>query len=81
MIDKKLLEILACPLSKAPVLLDGERLVSTDPETRRVYRIEDDIPVMLIEESVELGPEEHLEILKRHGATPFAAKTRRKAAR
>ena len=77
MIDKKLLSILACPLSKAPVLLDGERLVSTDPETRRVYRIEDDIPIMLIEEGGELGPEEHAEILKKHGARPFAGKTKK----
>jgi uncharacterized protein YbaR (Trm112 family) len=71
MIDKKLLEILACPLSKAPVVLDGERLVSTDVETRRAYRIEDGIPIMLVEEGTELSASEHSEILKKHGAEPF----------
>ena len=40
-IDKDLLEILVCPESKAPLVLDGDTLVSTDPETRRRYRIED----------------------------------------
>lgn len=71
MIDKKLLEILACPLSKAPVILDNQRLVSTCPETRRAYRIEDDIPIMLIEEGTQLSEEEHARILKQHGAQPF----------
>ncbi len=68
MIDNMLLEILACPLSKAPVVLDGERLVSTDPETRRAYRIDDGIPIMLIEEATELDAEEHAAVLEKHGA-------------
>ncbi|MCC6547226.1 Trm112 family protein [Candidatus Sumerlaeota bacterium] len=71
MIDQKLLAILACPLTKAPVVLDQNRLVSTDPETRRAYRIEDDIPIMLVEEGTTLGAEEHARILKEHGAQPF----------
>lgn len=70
MIDEKLLEILACPLTKAPLLLDGNRLVSTCARTRKAYRIEDGIPVLLIEEGTELTAEEHGEVLSRHGATP-----------
>lgn len=54
-IDKELLEILACPESKAPVVEveeGGEHwLVSTDPATRRRYPVRDGIPVMLIDES------------------------------
>ena len=68
--DTRLLEILACPLSQAPVILDNNRLVSTCPETRRAYRIEDDIPIMLIEEGEALSAEEHATILKEHGAEP-----------
>lgn len=71
-IDPKLLEILACPLSKAPVILDGDRLVSTDPDTRRAYRIDDGIPIMLVEEGTELSPSEHSAILKKHGTNPSA---------
>lgn len=70
-IDKKLLDILACPLSKAPLVLDGERLISTDAETRRAYKVDEGIPVMLIDESTELSPAEHEEVLTRHGAQPF----------
>ncbi len=66
-IDPELLEILACPESKASLVLDGETLVSTDPATRRRYRIEDGIPIMLIDESEVLDEEVWREIMKRHG--------------
>ncbi len=69
--DEKLLEILVCPESKAPLLLEGDHLVSTDPKTRRSYRIEDDIPIMLIEEAEVLPEETWRSILERHGAEPF----------
>ena len=67
MIDPELLEILVCPLSKAELVLDGDYLVSTDKETRRRYRIEDDIPIMLIEESETLDLQTWEEIMKKHG--------------
>lgn len=67
MISKDLLEILCCPESRADLILDGDTLVSTDKQTRRRYRIEDDIPVMLIEESEQLTLEEWTEIMKKHG--------------
>ena len=49
MIDKELLEILACPLDKQPVDLDGDRLVCRSCGRR--YPIRDGIPVMLVEEA------------------------------
>ena len=67
MISKDLLDILCCPETKAVLVLDGETLVSTDKKTRRRYRIEDDIPVMLIDESEQLSMEEWTEIMKKHG--------------
>jgi len=66
MISKELLDILCCPETKADLVLDGNTLVSTDKNTRRRYRIEDDIPVMLIDESEQLSMEEWREIMKRH---------------
>jgi len=66
-ISKELLEILVCPLSKAPLVLDGTTLVSTDKDTRRRYRIEDGIPDLLIEDSEELDPATWAEIMKKHG--------------
>ncbi len=67
MISKDLLDILCCPDTKADLVLDGNTLVSTDKETRRLYRIEDDIPIMLIEESEQLSMEEWVAIMKKHG--------------
>ena len=49
MIDDKLLEILACPVCKVRVKLEGERLVCT--QCTRRYPIRDGIPVMLVEEA------------------------------
>jgi uncharacterized protein YbaR (Trm112 family) len=49
MIDKELLDILACPACKADVKLEGERIVCT--KCGRRYPIKDDIPIMLIDEA------------------------------
>jgi hypothetical protein len=67
MLDKALLDILCCPESKASLLQDGEFLVSTDKNTRRRYRIEDDIPVLLIDESEQLDEATWTEIMERLG--------------
>lgn len=67
MINKELLDILCCPETKADLVLDDNTLVSTDKNTRRRYRIEEDIPVMLIDESEQLSVEEWKGIMKRHG--------------
>ena len=66
MISKELLDILCCPETKADLVLDGNTLVSTDKKTRRRYRIEDDIPIMLIDESEQLSPEEWKSIMIKH---------------
>lgn len=66
MISKDLLDILCCPETKADLVLDGDFLVSVDKETRRRYRIEDDIPIMLIDESEQLEYDEWSEIMKKH---------------
>jgi len=50
-IDKELLEILVCPKTRAPLVLSGDWLYSTDAETRLRYPIRDGIPVMLIDEA------------------------------
>ena len=67
MISKELLNLLCCPETKADLVLDGNFLVSTDKNTRRRYRIEDDIPIMLIDESEQLDLKTWKEIMKRCG--------------
>jgi len=48
-IDKKLLEILACPDCKAPVKEKDGKIICTGCGKR--YPIRDNIPIMLIEEA------------------------------
>lgn len=67
MISKELLDILCCPETKADLVLDGDYLVSVDKSTRRRYRIENDIPIMLIEESEQLDYNTWKEIMQKHG--------------
>ena len=49
MIDKELLDIVACPACKADVRLEGERIVCA--KCGRRYPIKDDIPIMLVDEA------------------------------
>ena len=51
MIDKELLEILACPQCKAEVKLEGEKIICKNPQCGLRYPIRDGIPVMLIDEA------------------------------
>lgn len=46
-----LFDLLVCPQARVPLKFVDGRLVSTDGATRRVYRVDGDIPVMLVEES------------------------------
>ena len=55
MIDPELLEILACPACKAPVRLEGERIVCAGPSCGLRYPVRDGIPVMLVEEADRPG--------------------------
>ncbi|UCG37800.1 MAG: Trm112 family protein [bacterium] len=52
-IDQELLDILACPKCKGPVQLENGGHFLACHSCRLKYRIEDDIPVMLIDEAEE----------------------------
>lgn len=69
-LSKDLLDILVCPKTHAKVVLDGERLVSTDPETRLAYRIEGGFPRMLIDEATELPRDEWQKVMGEHNIDP-----------
>ena len=55
MIDKELLDILACPACKADVRLENDRIICTNPKCGLKYPIKDGIPVMLIDEAEKPG--------------------------
>ena len=50
-LDPKLLEILACPKDKGPLLYFADEDALYNPRLRMRYRITEDIPVMLIDEA------------------------------
>jgi uncharacterized protein len=64
-LDEKLLSILACPQDHGPLLLvDDEYLYN--PRLRRAYRIDDGIPVLLVDEAVDITDDaEHQRLLDR----------------
>jgi uncharacterized protein YbaR (Trm112 family) len=53
-VDKKLLEILVCPLCKGPLEYDRKAAELICKADRLAYPIRDDIPVMLEEEARRL---------------------------
>jgi uncharacterized protein YbaR (Trm112 family) len=59
MLDDTLLNILVCPADRGPLLLvnDGRELYN--PRLRRAYRIDDGIPVLLVDEARDVDEEEH----------------------
>lgn len=58
-LDPKLLEILACPDDKGPLLYFADEDALYNPRLRRRYAITDGIPVMLIEEAESVDDAEH----------------------
>ncbi|MFV1973135.1 MAG: Trm112 family protein [Thiohalobacterales bacterium] len=58
--DKKLLDILACPVCKGPLVYRKEAGELVCKGDRLAYPIKDDIPVMLEEEARKLPAEEEV---------------------
>jgi uncharacterized protein YbaR (Trm112 family) len=58
-LDSLLLEVLACPEDKGPLLYfeDEDRLYN--PRLRRSYEVRDGIPVMLVDEASAVDDAEH----------------------
>jgi len=60
MIDKKLLSILVCPVSKAPLVYDEENEELLCKASGLAYPVRDGIPVMLENEARQLTADEKL---------------------
>jgi uncharacterized protein len=58
-LDPKLLEILACPEDKGPLLYFRDEAALYNPRLKRRYAIRDDIPIMLIDEAETVDDAEH----------------------
>jgi uncharacterized protein YbaR (Trm112 family) len=49
MISQELLQMLVCPVCRKPVVLNANGQGLKCAECRRVYPIQDDIPIMLVD--------------------------------
>ncbi len=65
MLDEKLRAMLVCPEDRGPLLLVGDEMLY-NPRLRKGYRIDDGIPVLLIDEAVAVTDDaEHQRLLDR----------------
>jgi uncharacterized protein YbaR (Trm112 family) len=64
-LDLKLLEILACPQDKGPLLYFEDEASLYNPRLQRRYAVRDDIPVMLVEEAESVDDGEHRRLLEK----------------
>jgi uncharacterized protein YbaR (Trm112 family) len=72
-LDPQLLEILACPEDKGPLLYFEDEDSLYNPRLRRRYPIREDIPIMLVDEAETVGDAEHERLLAKaeaRGITP-----------
>ena len=67
-LDPLLLEVLACPEDKGPLLYFEDEQVLYNPRLKRKYEIRDDIPVMLIDEAVPADDAEHERLVAKAAA-------------
>jgi len=58
--DKKLLQILVCPVTKGPLIYKKETQELISRSARLAYPIRDGIPVMLEDEARKLATEEEV---------------------
>jgi uncharacterized protein len=58
-VDKKLLDILVCPVTKGPLVYDKDKQELISRAARLAYPIRDGIPVMLEEEARRISDEEY----------------------
>lgn len=62
-LDPQLLEILACPEDKGPLLYFEAEDSLYNPRLHRRYLIRDDIPIMLIDEAESVDDAEHQRLM------------------
>ena len=71
-LDPKLLEILACPEDKGPLLYFADEDTLYNPRLHRRYVIRDDIPIMLVDEAEAVDDAEHDRLVAKAAAEGIA---------
>jgi uncharacterized protein len=63
---KELESLLVCPGSRSKLIQEGDSLICTDSACRLKFAIRDNIPIMLVDEAVQLSAEEWEHVMQRH---------------
>ena len=63
-LEDALLDILVCPIDKRGLLYFADDALLYNPRLRRLYRIEDGVPLMLAKQAVPVPEEEHQRLIK-----------------
>ncbi len=58
-LDPLLIEVLACPIDKLPLLWFEDEQLLYNPRLRKGYAVHDGIPVLLVDESRDVTQSEH----------------------
>jgi uncharacterized protein YbaR (Trm112 family) len=58
-LDPLLLEVLACPIDKEPLLWFPDEDTLYNPRLRKSYHVVDGVPVLLVDEATDVGDTEH----------------------
>jgi uncharacterized protein len=67
-LDPQLLEILACPDDKGPLLYFVDESILYNPRLKRRYEVRDDIPIMLVDEATTVDDAEHERLVAKAAA-------------
>ena len=63
-LESALLDVLACPIDRRGLLYFADDAVLYNPRLRRLYRIENGIPLMLPGQAVPVPDEEHHRLIE-----------------
>jgi uncharacterized protein YbaR (Trm112 family) len=58
-LDPLLIEVLACPVDKGPLLWFEDEDVLYNPRLKKSYAVRNGIPILLVDESTDVGEAEH----------------------
>lgn len=58
-LDPLLLDVLACPVDKGPLLWFEDEDLLYNPRLHKSYRVTDGVPVLLVDEGTDVGEAEH----------------------
>lgn len=63
-LDPALLAVLACPIDKGPLLYAETESALYNPRLRRLYRIENELPILLPDRSIPVDEAGHARLMR-----------------